>query len=360
MDLSNENVLLFPRTMQLGGTENVVIQLCEILLPKVNSLIVCSCGGINEKRLTEMGIKHFLIPDIENKRINNVIDVFCAISGIIKTEQITVIHAHHRMAAFYSNIIPAARKCKKIATAHNTFYDKKKLTSFAYVNFKIVACGEKVKQNLCEYYKIPSNRVAVVHNAVKAFDGMNKKYPLIEKQGEKYKVANIGRLSEQKGFEYYIDAAKEILTARNDIIFYIVGEGSDRENLQKRCVEYGIEDSVIFMGYQNRIQDIISQMDLVVLSSLWEGFPLTPIETFSVGKTIVATAVDGTIEIVKDGINGYLVEKKDYITMGKRIIDLIDDKEKKALFEKNAYLFYCDEFSMEKLSEGYIEQYQEL
>ena len=58
IDLRKQNVLLFTRTMQLGGTENVILQLCEILQPKVNKIIVCSCGGVNIKKLNEMRIKH--------------------------------------------------------------------------------------------------------------------------------------------------------------------------------------------------------------------------------------------------------------------------------------------------------------
>ena len=59
IDLRKQNVLLFTRTMQLGGTENVILQLCEILQPKVNKIIVCSCGGVNIKKLNEMKISLF-------------------------------------------------------------------------------------------------------------------------------------------------------------------------------------------------------------------------------------------------------------------------------------------------------------
>ena len=56
MDLKEQNILFFTRTMKLGGTENVVLQLCEILETKVNKIIVCSCGGVNTEKLKEMGV----------------------------------------------------------------------------------------------------------------------------------------------------------------------------------------------------------------------------------------------------------------------------------------------------------------
>lgn len=81
--LQNQNVLLFTRTMGLGGTENVVLQLCEILKPVVKKVVVCSCGGINEKKLEIMGIQHYTIPDIEQKDLKTITLVLRQVKRII-------------------------------------------------------------------------------------------------------------------------------------------------------------------------------------------------------------------------------------------------------------------------------------
>ena len=86
--LQNQNVLLFTRTMGLGGTENVVLQLCEILKPVVKKVVVCSCGGINEKKLEIMGIQHYTIPDIEQKDLKTITLVLRQVKRIIKNEKI--------------------------------------------------------------------------------------------------------------------------------------------------------------------------------------------------------------------------------------------------------------------------------
>ena len=54
MELSNQNILFLTRTMDLGGTENVILQLCEIFKPRVNKIVVCSCGGINVEKIEQM------------------------------------------------------------------------------------------------------------------------------------------------------------------------------------------------------------------------------------------------------------------------------------------------------------------
>lgn len=84
MELNKKNVLFLTRTMKLGGTENVILQLCEILKPQVNKIVVCSCGGVNVEKLQKMGIKHYMIPDIEEKSLKTFLTTYKVISKIVK------------------------------------------------------------------------------------------------------------------------------------------------------------------------------------------------------------------------------------------------------------------------------------
>ena len=103
---------------------------------------------------------------------------------------------------------------------------------------------------------------------------------------------------------------------------------------------------------------ILKQMDLIVLSSLWEGLPLTPIEAFSVSKTIVATAVDGTVEIVDDGNNGLLVNAREHKELAEKIVYLLENEDVRKKLEKEAYLCYQNKFSFDIFSQGYIRIYE--
>ena len=295
MELGNQNILFFTRTMGLGGTENVILQLCEILNLKVNNIIVCSCGGINVRELELMGITHYTIPDIEKKNICNIFKIIRTVRNILRKESITIVHSHHRMAAFYSNVL-CSKNIIKVANVHNTFTNKKKLTKLAYTSTKIIAVGEQVKKNLIEFYEISEGQVTVICNSVKKFTGLKLPIKKIEEQRSNILIGNIGRLSEQKGMEYFIKAAAELYKKISGVRFYIIGAGENQDDLCKLAKEILPEGVLFFLGYRSDIQNVMSQLDFVVLSSLWEGFPLTPIESFSVGKTVVATAVDGTPE----------------------------------------------------------------
>lgn len=362
MDLKKQNILFFTRTMKLGGTENVVLQLCESFHMIVNKIIVCSCGGVNVEILTRLGIKHYILPDIENKSPYTVIKTLKKISEIVRKENITLIHTHHRMAAFYVSLLGLYKKCYFINTAHNTFNNRKKFTRFAYKHANLIACGEMVKQNLVTKFDLPVNQVTVIYNAVKAFDGMITTDSLIEDLHKQkcFIVGNIGRLSKQKGMSYFIQSIPEVLKKYPQTRFLIIGVGEDEQKLRRLVSENEIDDFVFFMGYRKDIQNLISQLDLVVLSSLWEGLPLTPIETFSVGKTIVATAVDGTKEIIEDNKNGLLVEPGNAREMAEKINWMIEHPSEKTNMEKAALEKYYTQFSFDKFVQNYIDYYERM
>lgn len=360
-DLAKLNILYFTRTMELGGTENVILQLCEIFSPVVNNIVVCSCGGVNVKKLEAMGIKHYTIPDIENKGFNTILNVLKILKKIVKNENINIIHTHHRMAAFYVTLLNLYKKCVFINTSHNTFSNKITLTRNAYKHASIVACGEMVKNNLVGTFGLPDKQVTVIHNAVKPFDKEVTIDPFISKLHEQgyLIIGNVGRLSEQKGMEYFINAIPVIKNKIKNVKFVIIGSGEDENKLKDLVKDLNLEDDCYFLGYRSDIQNLMSQLDLIVLSSLWEGLPLTPIEAFSVGKTIVATAVDGTVEIIDDKVNGLLISPKNSNAISESVISLLSDELERHDYEIAAKRTYEKEFSFSSFADKYRSYYKE-
>lgn len=362
MDLKKQNILFFLRATQHGGTENVVVQLCEILKPYVNKIVVCSADGFKTKELNELGITFYEIPDIEKKNWKTIYKVLDIMEYVIKKEHITVIHSHHRMAAFYSCVLNLKYNFVRINTSHNTFTNKKFLTRAVYKKANLIACGEAVKKNLVEFYGFSDKRVTVIHNAVREFDGKIEEINELKEARDNgyFLIGNVGRLSEQKGMPYFIDAVELVIKVYPETRFYIIGDGEDRKALEDQVNRKGLQNEVFFLGYKNNIQSVISQLDFIVLSSLWEGLPLTAIEAYSVGKIVIGTAVDGTVEIIRDGVDGFLVEPKNPEAIAEKIICLIKNSEVKEKMEKAARIRYKEKFSFEKLTKSYIKYYESL
>ncbi|QLK32465.1 glycosyltransferase family 4 protein [Lactobacillus crispatus] len=357
MKLSEQNILYIARAPIHGGTENVVLQLCEIFQPIANKIVVCAGKGFNQEPLRKMEIKFYVIPDLENKNPLNVMKISAKLKHIVKAENITVIHTHHRMAAFYVSLLRLYKKCIFINTSHNTFFNKIKLTRFAYNHAHLIACGKMVKENLVNEFGLKD--VTVIHNAVKPFEGPIAEEPILKelhKQGY-FLVGNVGRLTEQKGFKYFIESIPLVLKQHPKTKFVIIGSGELEASLKELANKLKVSSDIIWLGYRKDVQNLMSQLDLIVLSSLWEGLPLTPIEAFSVGRAVVATAVDGTVEEVKDGLNGYLVSDKDSKMLAEKIVKAINNDSKLEGFAKKTY---TSEFTFDIFSRAYINFYKNM
>ena len=346
--------------MNRGGTERVIVQISKIMQKHAGSVVVCSRGGVGVKLLEEIGVKHITIPDIRSKNPVHILRCIRTLQRIIKAEKIDVIHTHHRMAAFYATLLKWYKKYTVINTCHNVFNDKKAFNRFAYKHLHLIAVGEQVKKNVVEFYGLPSSQVTVIHNAVEPFIGEIQPVPTLQAwRKDGCVIAGYsGRLSPVKGVEYFVQAVPTVKTSVPNAKFVIVGDGEEKERLVALVKELELEEDVVFLGYRTDVQNIMSQMDVIVLPSLTEGLPLTPIEAFSVGRPVVATAVDGTPEIVQDGVNGYLIPPRKVDEIAEKLVWILQDEEKRTAFGKNAQRRFAEEFSFEIYEKKITEYYQ--
>ena len=359
MDLKEENVLLFTRFMGQGGTENVLLQICEALQGYVNKIVVCSAGGVNVEKLDSLGIKHYIIPDIQSKSLKNVLEISRLVRTIVTKEHINVIHTHHRMAAFYVEILGLYKRATCINTCHNTFGDKVSLTRFSYRHTKLIACGQAVKLNLEQRYGFSSRRITVIRNTVRPSERKsltNEKLFKLKSDGFLV-IGNVGRLSEQKGMKYFLDAINLITKNTHNLRFVIVGDGELRQSLQEQAKALNIERYVTFLGYQKNIQGLMSQMDVVVLSSLWEGMPLTPVEAFSVGTPVIATDVPGSLEIVEDKTNGLVVPTANSNELANAIMHITAVPSLLQQLSEGASQTYAEKFNYKTFLKKYRDVY---
>lgn len=358
------NVLHLSRTMDQGGAEKIVYQLASGIHKKGARVVVASCGGVYEGLLKEQNIPHYQIADMECKNIVTMVRTVKMLIKIVRDEHIDIIHTHHRMAALYAYMLKICfPKIKLIYTAHNVFFDKKVLTWLALSRCRIIAVGKSVKMNLAYVFHINPKRVEIIYNAVQQ-ENMDERdfHPELKKlkmQGY-ILVGTIGRLSEQKGMDVFIRALQMIKQERADVKGVIIGDGVDKEKLQNLISELGMEADIFMLGYQEHVRTLLSQLDLVVMASRWEGFPLTPIEVFSAGKTLVASNIGGINEIVKHKQNGLLVSKDQVEEFYSAIKSLIENQELRRQLENNGKKCYENYFNYESFLTHYYEIYQKL
>ena len=348
------NILHISRTMDIGGAERIVYQLATDLKDEFDQVHVASTGGLWEDKLAENGIQHHRILDVDSKQPATVLKILDSLSKIIKENEITLVHTHHRMAAFYIRLLQMRHpKLIHVYTAHNVFKDKLPLYGFALKNAKSVAVGEAVNKNLKEDVGITDSRV--IYNGVVLKETDDQVDEIISYGG--IKLGCVARLSEQKGLTYLLDAIS-LLTIK-DIRLFIVGDGELRNELENKVKELHLQDSVSFLGYRKDIVECINSFDFCVLPSVFEGFGLVAIEAFMNSKTLVATDIPGLNEVVTNK-NGILVPAKDPAALASAIDKLAMDATLRQELASQAKKDYENKFSYPLFLENYRELYREL
>lgn len=138
-------------------------------------------------------------------------------------------------------------------------------------------------------------------------------------------VGVVGRLETQKGHAYLLEAWRSVTRALPETRLLVVGDGSLRGALEARARELGIAGSVLFTGFRSDVPRMLDAIDVLALPSLYEGMPLTAIEASAMALPIVATAVDGTPEVVRSGITGLLVPPADPEALARALAPLLRD-----------------------------------
>ncbi|MFT3741003.1 MAG: glycosyltransferase [Breznakibacter sp.] len=189
---------------------------------------------------------------------------------------------------------------------------------------KIIANSEATKRSLLITGMHLDKKIRVIYNGV----GI----PCAEREHNvsKYRmiVGAVGRLSKQKGFDLLVDIAASLKERKVDgVEIQIVGEGSERENLERAIAEKGLRDYLVLKGFREDVAGFLNRCDVFVLTSRYEGFGYVVVEAMLCGCPVVAFDVSSISEIVQDGSTGYLVPAFDLDRFVDKVEFLIENKE---------------------------------
>jgi glycosyltransferase involved in cell wall biosynthesis len=150
-------------------------------------------------------------------------------------------------------------------------------------------------------------------------------------------VGTIGRLNEQKGHRYLLDAAAQFLPRHPTARLLIVGDGDLAVPLREQAQRLGIADRTLFAGHRTDVPDLLGVLDVFVISSTYEGTPLALFEAMASGKAIVSTAVDGCREVLEEGRTGRLVPPQDPGALAQAIDDVLANPERRSALAHMAH-----------------------
>jgi len=173
-------------------------------------------------------------------------------------------------------------------------------------------------------------------------------------------VGTVARLSEQKGHCYLVEAASRVVREFPKVKFVLVGDGPLRYEIENQIDRFHLKDHFILLGFRKDVRELLNTFDMFVLPSLYEGLPNVVLEAMACAKPVVATAVDGTPEAVKNNETGYLVPSKDVTKLSEKILDLLNDATKRKKFGQQGLQRVWKYFNLEGQVEAFMKLYAEL
>ncbi len=167
-------------------------------------------------------------------------------------------------------------------------------------------------------------------------------------------LLSTGRLAQQKGLEYLIEAVP-ILAARLARRFRVViaGEGPLKDSLNARAHRLGVQDRVLFLGFQWHVGDLLGAADLVVLPSLWEGLSIALLEAMAAGKPIVTTDIGSNCEATRHGDGALLVPTKSPSALAEALIQLVEDPLKAEALGREGRGLYIKHYTLDTMLAHY-------
>jgi len=228
---------------------------------------------------------------------------------------------------------------------------------------KVIAVSNSMKVDIMNCYGVPEEKIEVIHNGI---DTDEFQYTSSRKTIEKYKITGpyilfVGRLTEQKGIKYLVDAIDKI----DENIYVVICAGpADTSELSKWIQAVAANNSRIIliekMLPKDELNELYSHAQVFVCPSVYEPFGIINLEAMACETVVVASRVGGIAEVVDDEKTGLLVPPKDPIALADAVNRVFKSDELKRNFSKAAKQKIVKEFSWESIAQKTISLYKKV
>ena len=334
------------------GGQQQVLYLAQ-KLKDYESIIACPPQSLLAERAKATGLK------VSSVQMHGEWDLLAVykLKKIIKNNSIKIVHLHSPHAQALGLLAAkSAGNCKVVLSRRVDFHIRKNILSRAkYSNVdRIIAISKRVKEVLVAD-GLPEEKVDVVYSGVdiERFQNVKGDY-LISELGlnkDKLCIGNIAALAWHKDHRTLIEAARIVVDEFPKVIFLIVGDGPLRREIEILIKKLNLEEEVKLFGFRQDIPEILSVLDLFVLSSSWEGLGTSLLDAFASKVPVVATNVGGIPEIVKDRVNGILVPPGNPGALAGAIISLLKSRDLGGRMAEEGFRLVKEKFSVERMVE---------
>ena len=311
---------------RFSGAENVVCQIINMLKNDENiEMAYCSHDGQIREVLKEKEIKFIPFEKLTKKEIKRIINEY----------KPDLIHAHDMRATYV-----VSKACGKIPFVSHVHVNTSNSRKLNLRSIAFYSAAKKAKHiywvsdtafNQFYFNKSLANKSSILYNIIDIDDLYRKMEE--DKQSYNYDVLFIGRLVEQKDPHRLLKISNMLKIRKPDIKIAVVGTGELLEELKQEASMLGLDNNVTFLGYQTNPTKILHDAKIMLMTSRFEGTPMSALEAMALGTPIVSTPVDGLKELITNDENGSL--SNDDGIIANKILEYLSNENIYNILSKN-------------------------
>ncbi|PIP19908.1 MAG: hypothetical protein COT38_02645 [Candidatus Omnitrophica bacterium CG08_land_8_20_14_0_20_41_16] len=355
------NILQILPELNVGGVETGTLDLAKYLVRLNHKAVVVSAGGTLVKDLEAVGAKHYQLP-VHKKSIFTMVKMVPLLVEIIKKEEIDIVHARSRVPAWIAYFACRRTNAVFITTCHG-YYKKH---PFSYVMGwakRVIVLSNVIARHMIEAFAVPHERIRLIPRSV---DLEKFKYSRPDKRrGREFNIGIISRITPIKGHLYFIKAMAKVAKVVPSLKVWVVGDAQKsheayKEELHVLTRRLGLDHCTEFLGTQKNIPEILSHLDLLVLSTTThEAFGRVIIEAQAAGVPVVATEVGGVVDIIENNKNGLLVPPADPSSMAEAALRIFRDPQLASNLSEAAITRVREKYNVELMVENTLKVYED-
>lgn len=357
----------------MGGVEVATLRMVEATREQFRNVAFClSDANALRDSFTKMGIETVVYapPEPSLRHGARFYSESRAVARLLRAADVDIVHFADLKAAYHNSLAAFLAGSRTVchlrgSNSHLTMRDKLCLLPVQ----RYIFVSQEARKSFA--LPLPDRKARVIYDAVDI--------PAVDRESNSavreelgvpqgcVLVGMVARVAPVKDYFTLASAAAEVLGSHPDTHFLVVGDNSEVElnrthykEVTGRLKELGIADRFIFTGHRSDVSRLISAMDICVLCTHREGFPLSILEFMALRKPVVATAVGGIPEIVEDGVTGYLHEHEDSKGLAAAIVSYMDDPDVAARIGTTAYERVRQSYSREMFTNEIAEAYRDV
>jgi glycosyltransferase involved in cell wall biosynthesis len=313
--------------------------------------------------------------------LNDALAVF-RLADLIRKERPQILHTHTAKAGFVGRIAALLAGDARPPIVVHTFHGHVLRGYFspivtlgfrtlerwlATVTTKLIAVSPEVRDDLVRLGVAPEEKFAVVRLGIELGErvggGDDVRGETRRQLGvapDAFVVGWVGRMTAVKRTDDVLLAFKGLLERGIDAWLFLVGDGPDRDHLERRAHQLGITRRCLFLGYQDDVAPYYEAIDTLLLPSVNEGTPVSVIESLAAERPAVATRVGGVPDVLRDGVDGFLVDVGDTGALADRLAELARDPARRREMGRAGRERVLERYAVARLVDDVDALYREL